>query len=135
MGELHIVGDYCVPIMQFTLKGEEFRGMYPHLMYSARLFQVLARCREYGEALTQDERVVPLLLQAQRRQDTFRVDSDLEGRRLALEALRSLAHFELWRPDFIYLEHDLPLSLADDHAGIRAAAAGLWAILHREEVY
>lgn len=135
--DLDVVGEYCVPIMELTLRGEEFRGMYPHLMYSARLFQVLAQCQEYAGVLASNPKAVALLLEAiQRQEGPMRVESDLEGRRLALEALASLASFGLWRSDGGSFESiDLPSLLADEHAGIRAAAAGLWAQLHRTEVF
>lgn len=133
--ELGVVNDYCVPIMDATMQGKMFRGMYPHLMYSARLFQVLAQSAEYAEALVQNERVVPLLLEAQREQDSpMRVESDVEGRRFALEALRSLVSLDLWRPEETFLASDLPALLADEHAGIRAVAAKIWALLHTAEV-
>jgi hypothetical protein len=131
----NIVEEYCVPIMQLTLRGEEFRGMYPHLMYSARLFQVLSQNREYARALAENPHVAPLLLEAIRCRELLRVESDVEGRRLALESLVSLANFGLWRPEQDFLSRDLPLLLADEHAGIRVAAAGLWAPLHQAEVY
>lgn len=134
--DVNVVGEYCVPIMELTLRGEEFRGMYPHLMYSAQLLQVLAQSREYAEVLVAHERVVPLLLQANQCQDgPVRVESDLEGRRLALEALWSLNRFGLWpgsAPDEksqAFLDDDLPRLLSSEHAGIRAAASGLCARL------
>lgn len=139
--DLHIVSEYCVKIMQVTMMGEEFRGMYPHLMYSARLFQVMAQCREYAEALVSNTDVVPLLLEANRsRGEPVRVESDLEGRRLALEALGSLvAHGLLWpledEQSREFILKDLPLLLNDEHAGIRAASANLWGRLHSEEVW
>jgi len=133
--DLNIVQAYCVPIMRSALQAEEFRGMCPHLMYSSILFQVLSKHREYAEMLAQNEHVVPLLLEAVLRRET-RVETDVEGRRLALEALRALADFKLWRPEsedaFLMA---LPQLLGDDHAGIRAAAAGIWAPLHPNEVH
>lgn len=139
--DVNVVGEYCVPIMELTLRGEEFRGMYPHLMYSAQLLQVLAQSREYAEVLVAHERVVPLLLQANQCQHgPVRVESDLEGRRLALEALWSLNRFGLWpagKPDErsqAFVGNDLPKLLSHEHTGIRAAAAGLWARLNKQRV-
>jgi len=138
---MNVIGEYCVPIMEQTLMGAEFRGMYPHLLYSARLFQVLAQSREYAEALVAHERVVPLLLQVNRCNGVqVRVQSDLDGRRLALEALWSLTRFRLWPAGSdealsnCFIRQDLPLLLADEHVGIRCAAAGLWAFLHVEQI-
>jgi len=89
---LNVISQYIVPIMERTIKGDEFRGMYPHLLYSARLFQVLAQCRRYAEALVANPQVIPMLLHVSREPERpLRVESDLEGRRLALEALWSLA--------------------------------------------
>lgn len=134
--EFDVVRYYCVPIMESSMQGKMFRGMCPHLMYSARLFQVLAQCTEYAEALVQDERVVPLLLEAQRDQDSpVRLETDVEGRLFALEALRSLLRLGLWGPGEAFLSGDLPLLLADEHAGIRTVAAEIWALLHRAEVH
>lgn len=134
--EAGIVSEYCVPIMELTLRGKEFRGMYPHLLYSARLFQMLAQSWEYAEALVKDHRVVPLLLEANRAVGRpHRVETDFEGRSLVLEALLSLARFKLWpRPgdevSATFLEHDLPKLLGEDHVLIRRAATDLWALLN-----
>eukprot|EP00405_Crypthecodinium_cohnii_P033270 CAMPEP_0206533372 /NCGR_PEP_ID=MMETSP0325_2-20121206/4916_1 /ASSEMBLY_ACC=CAM_ASM_000347 /TAXON_ID=2866 /ORGANISM="Crypthecodinium cohnii, Strain Seligo" /LENGTH=191 /DNA_ID=CAMNT_0054029983 /DNA_START=127 /DNA_END=699 /DNA_ORIENTATION=+ len=85
--------------MQRTIEGEHFRGMYPHLMYSARLFEVLTRCPEYAEVLAGNSKVIPMLLHVAAECDRpLRVESDHEGRRLALEALRHLAQWKLWPP-------------------------------------
>merc|ERR1712194_887022 len=65
-----VVGNYCVPLMQCTLEVREFRGMYPFLVYSARLFRVLAQTKGYAEALMDDCRVLPLLLQVFREQSS-----------------------------------------------------------------
>jgi len=138
---MNVVAKYCVPLMERTLKGEEFRGMYPHLVYSAALFQVLAQSREYAEALLANDRVVPLLLQVSRcREWPRRVESDLKGRRLALEALSSLAHFGLWPPESAddlsatFCSRDLPLLFADSHPDIRGSATKLWACLHKQHI-
>lgn len=95
---MDVIRDYCVPLLERTLLGQQFRGMYPHLLYSARLFQVLAQSREYAQALVANPRVVPLLLRVNcvQKRENLRVESDLDGRRLALEALWSLARFRLW---------------------------------------
>lgn len=133
---LNVVGEYCVPLMELTLRGDEFRGMYPYLMYSARVFYMLAQSREYAEALVSDERVVPLLLQANRhRVGPMQVESDLEGRRLALEAICSLTRLRLWPREsdvasLAILKADLPELLCDEHSGIRASAVALWARLN-----
>mmetsp|Transcript_144227 Transcript_144227/g.461870 ORF Transcript_144227/g.461870 Transcript_144227/m.461870 type:complete len:490 (-) Transcript_144227:227-1696(-) len=96
---LNVISQYIVPIMERTIKGDEFRGMYPHLLYSARLFQVLAQCRRYAEALVANPQVIPMLLHVSREPERpLRVESDLEGRRLALEALWSLARLGFWPP-------------------------------------
>lgn len=130
------VGSYCVPLMEATLRGEEFRDMYPYLMYSGAVFQSLARCREYAERLAADRRVLPLLLQATMGcPGLMAMQSDLEGRSLALQALSSLAGFGLWpQPgdeDYEearkFLEQQLPRLLADPHANTRRAAVELWA--------
>jgi len=133
-----VVGSYCVPLMEATLIGDVFRGMYPYLMYSARVFQVLARSRVYAEALAADPRVAPLLIEATRcHEGPVRTESDLEGRRMALEALSSLAAFRLWPEAAAPADHNaasaafladrLPRLLADKHVGTRSAAVKLWA--------
>merc|ERR1719480_778220 len=66
------------------------------------------------------------------------MESDLEGRRLALEALSSLVGFRLWPRGGVcavaedklaaaFVAEHLPLLLKDEHAGTRGAAAELWA--------
>mmetsp|Transcript_54303 Transcript_54303/g.117495 ORF Transcript_54303/g.117495 Transcript_54303/m.117495 type:complete len:458 (+) Transcript_54303:44-1417(+) len=149
--EADVVGNYCVPILELALSCEDFRGMYPHLMYSARLFQVLGQSREYAETLVAHKRVVPLLLRANRRREgPVLVESDLDGRRLALEALTSFVRFRLWpraascdggdetleedSDTLSFIAHDLPPLLADSHKGIRWAAVELWARLNVGEV-
>lgn len=134
-----VVDQYCLPIMERALAGEEFRGMYPHLVYSAHLFEVLARSKAYAEVLVAHDRVVPLLLRATRRKDGLVfLETDDDGRRLALEALASFTRFQLWprraTGDALFFENDLPLLLADDHVGVRATAASLWARLHVSHV-
>eukprot|EP00928_Gymnodinium_smaydae_P073215 TRINITY_DN56451_c0_g1_i1.p1 TRINITY_DN56451_c0_g1~~TRINITY_DN56451_c0_g1_i1.p1 ORF type:complete len:479 (+),score=95.77 TRINITY_DN56451_c0_g1_i1:69-1439(+) len=139
---MDVVGNYCVPLMESTLKGEEFRGMYPHLVYSARLFQVLAQSPEYATEMLSNQQVVPLLLRVSRLPDEGpgKVESDLEGRRLSLETLRSLARLRLW-PDeaeqesWDFCHRDLPDLLDHGHVGIRASASGLWATLHMSFMY
>lgn len=93
-----VIVRYCIPLLERTLLGEEFRGMYPHLLYTARLFQVLAQSEEYAKALAANPDVIPLLLRVNNCTPKMnpRVETDLEGRRLALEALRSLVRFRLW---------------------------------------
>merc|ERR1719464_301666 len=59
-----VISKYCVPLMECTLRGGEFHGMHPYLVYSARVFQVLAQSREYAKALVADGRVFPLLQEA-----------------------------------------------------------------------
>lgn len=161
---LDVISKYCVPLLERTLVGGVFRGMYPHLLYSARLFQVLAQSRVYARALVAEPLVVPLLLQVNQAEvrQHLRVESDLEGRRLALDALRSLTRFGLWPPGAggcnretspdvsnaplldegtavaamateAFLRDDLPELLKDEDLGIRSSAACLWATLHSQE--
>lgn len=137
---LGLVQEYCVPILQCALEDKAFRGMYPHLVYSARLFQVLASSRTYATALTANERVVPLLLYAARQSSKqARLGSDCEGRRLALETLASLVSFDLWphrgnSMSQAFVETELPLLLDDERPGIRAASVKIWAALHAGEI-
>eukprot|EP00913_Durusdinium_trenchii_P032980 g30875.t1 len=139
--ERSVVSNYCIPIMAHTLKGTEFRGMFPHLLYSAKLFQVLSRCRVYAEKLLKEQdRVVPLLLRAVNPNGPPpRVETDYEGRRLVLEALWSLAKFKLWPAEKDeesrrFIEKGLAQLKEDRQVGIRAAAAGIDAQLHSELV-
>jgi hypothetical protein len=129
----NVIESYCIPIMEHALNGEEFRGMYPHLVYSARLFDVLARSRAYAVTLSGHESVVPLLLRASRHQrQRAQLESNNEGRRLAIEALRSMARFKLWpasAEDLTFVEQTLPSLVSDNHVGVRCSAAGLWAFL------
>merc|ERR1719453_1221053 len=137
---MNVIGEYCVPLMEVTLEGRKFRGMYPFLMYTVRVFQVLAQSRDYAEALVADERVVPLLLQAARTECHKRpMPSDVEGRRLALEALFSIWRFGMWpqylgRELFTFRSRDLPLLMADNHDGIRCSAARFWAYSNSDYV-
>eukprot|EP00930_Biecheleria_cincta_P097046 TRINITY_DN8878_c0_g2_i3.p1 TRINITY_DN8878_c0_g2~~TRINITY_DN8878_c0_g2_i3.p1 ORF type:complete len:337 (+),score=58.79 TRINITY_DN8878_c0_g2_i3:128-1138(+) len=55
--ELGLVEEYCIPILRCALQDRDFRGMYPHLVYSARLFQVLASSKTYAKALAASEEV------------------------------------------------------------------------------
>lgn len=118
--------------------------MFPYLMYSALLFRVLASCRPYAAALAEHPCAVPLLLEAaRRRSEPLRTPADdLQGRRLALAALASLASFGLWpaaepskdeglqdSPTSNFLDSGLAVQLADEDAAIRAAAAQLLAAL------
>lgn len=136
----NVIEAYCLPIMEHALSGEEFRGMYPHLVYSARLFQVLAQSQDYAKALASQKTVVPMLLRAscQNRDALAKLESDNEGRRLALEALQSMARFQLWPAESSeaarFLAKDLPLLLIDEHPGVRCSAASLWARLHTAHV-
>uniref|UniRef100_A0A7S1EX95 Uncharacterized protein n=1 Tax=Noctiluca scintillans TaxID=2966 RepID=A0A7S1EX95_NOCSC len=148
--EQRVVSRYCVPIMEHALRGTQFRNVYPYLLYSAKLFQVLAKSPEYAALLGAEDQVVTLLLSANHCSDgPRRLSSDLEGRCLALEALSSLAHFRLWPPQpqptqsdasatvalsSAFVARDLPLLLMDEHIGIRAAAVALWARLNPSEV-
>eukprot|EP00933_Yihiella_yeosuensis_P068400 TRINITY_DN7397_c0_g5_i1.p1 TRINITY_DN7397_c0_g5~~TRINITY_DN7397_c0_g5_i1.p1 ORF type:complete len:450 (-),score=54.39 TRINITY_DN7397_c0_g5_i1:112-1461(-) len=133
-----VVENYIVPIMVKTLNGKAFRGMFPHLLYSARLFQVLCQSREYSEALLENRKVVPLLLKALKPGGPPpRVETDYEGRRLVLEALLSLAEFGLWpevgdEESEAFLRENLPTLCQDCHPGIRAYAAGIWAHFNKE---
>merc|ERR1712136_584361 len=135
---------------EHALRGTQFRNVYPYLLYSAKLFQVLAKSPEYAALLGAEDQVVTLLLSANHCSDgPRRLSSDLEGRCLALEALSSLAHFRLWPPQpqptqsdvsatvalsSAFVARDLPLLLMDEHIGIRAAAVALWARLNPSEV-
>jgi len=174
--ETKVISRYCVPILRHALAGTQFRTVYPYLLYSARLFKVLSTTREYAEALAAEDVAITLLLRANHRvKGPRRVTSDVEGRVLALEVLRSFARLGLWprtadlgvgkevvvgesaeppiamesrcnseseddtavpvgQVSKAFLEEDLPLLLADEHAGIRSAAIGLWATLHWDAV-
>lgn len=151
--DTNVIGDYCIPILELALAGEDFRGMYPHLVYSARLFQVLAQAPMYAIRLVAHGEVVPLLLRATlSREQPVGLESDSEGRCLVLEALSSLAHFGLWptrsaehdkpgrtitssdRASASWIRQDLPLILADDHACVRTAASRLWASLNPQHL-
>eukprot|EP00927_Polykrikos_kofoidii_P039895 TRINITY_DN34188_c0_g1_i1.p1 TRINITY_DN34188_c0_g1~~TRINITY_DN34188_c0_g1_i1.p1 ORF type:complete len:482 (-),score=64.44 TRINITY_DN34188_c0_g1_i1:73-1443(-) len=139
---MNVIDAYCVPLMEVTLRSGMFREMFPYLVYSARVFQVLAQSRDYAEMLVAHEKVIPLLLQASERQDfPVQVESNVEGRRLSLEALWSLARFGLWPGRGVaceltasFLHVSLPAMLGDSHAVIRGAAAGVWAQVNCEEV-
>merc|ERR1711879_129572 len=48
--EMNVVGEYCIPILKCALQSTEFRSMYPHLVYSVKLFHVLAQSPEYAKA-------------------------------------------------------------------------------------
>lgn len=135
--EANVIEDYCIPILVQAVKNEEFRGMYPHLVYSARLFDALAQCRKYAQALVAHSMVPRELLNACRSQDGLRqLESHDEGRRLAIEALRSFARFKLWPTnveDELELKGWLALLGEDAHAGVRESAAGLWALVNSEQ--
>merc|ERR1711879_476689 len=76
------------------------------------------------------------------------LESDNEGRCLVLESLSSLARFGLWPvcssnslnskfvndTSAVWIRNDLPLILADEHAGVRSASARLWACLNCDYV-
>lgn len=132
-----VIEEYCIPILVKAMKNEEFRGMYPHLVYSARLFDVLAQSPEYAKALVAHREVPEKLLAACKRQDGMRqLESHDEGRRLAIEALRSFARFKLWpndADDNLKLKQQLVPLLEDCHSGVREAAAGLWALTNRRQ--
>jgi len=137
--EVNVVGDYCVPILEQSLERKEFRGMFPFLIYSTRLFHILAMCSEYALALVEDPRAVPLLIRASLHEDVaVRVDCDTEGRRFALQALTCLVSQRAWPwasgrldpPVSEFLGRGLPGLLVDNHPVVRTAAAGLWVVLH-----
>merc|ERR1712224_612728 len=48
---MNVIGEYCVPLMEGTLNHTLFRGMCPCLIYSAKVFQVLAQSQDYAKAL------------------------------------------------------------------------------------
>lgn len=180
-----VIGDYCVPLMESTLRGLQFRGMCPFLVYSARVFHALAQSRDYAEALVAHPEVLLLMMRASLEEDPDerslrgRLASDVEGRCLALQVLSSFAHWGLWpearqaarhlepggrigcgsdcklparalpggkdgasggecapphSEDAIFVASQLPRLLADEHLGIRSAAAALWAQLHLRSV-
>lgn len=139
--DVNVIQYYCLPILEHALRGTAFRGMYPHLVYSARLFQVLAQSRTYAEALLAQEDVVPTLLRACQRQEVH-LETDHEGRRLALEALHSFATLGLWPPEpalapggnMAEVMSTLVLLLEDEQVEVRSAAAALWAILNKSHV-
>lgn len=139
--ETDVISDYCVPLMQQTLNGHPFRGMYPALVYSARLFWMLARTPEYARTLADNRQAVQLLLEATQPQEaTLAASCDLEGRLLALEALRALCSLGLWPPSDTsgtchrFIQQELPALMSNDHQGIRASAAGIWVMLNPEPV-
>lgn len=129
-----VIGSYCVPLMEATLDGRPFRGLYPLLVYSAKVFLILAQIPEYARALAAHEQVTSVLIRASRKDaGRLQVSSDDEGRRMALEALWSLARLRLWPKSCVhaaeldnFLHRELQLLLEDGDAGIRGAAAGLW---------
>merc|ERR1719492_491131 len=95
--ERNVIKDYCLPILESALTGSNFRGMYPHLVYSIQLFDVLLRSRHYAETITKHREVVPLLLRASQHCENLAwLQSDNDGRRLALQCLRRLVRFGLW---------------------------------------
>merc|ERR1719350_580809 len=105
--EREVVEKYCVPILQHALEGTQFRCVYPYLLYSAKLFKVLARTREYAEALVAEEEAIRLLLRANHREHgPRRLASDIEGRSFALEALTSFARFGLWPSAEVFAEEE-----------------------------
>jgi hypothetical protein len=124
--------------LEKTLDGAQFRGMTPYLMYSVRVFQILAQSQDYAQVLAADQRAVPLLLDAvrmERQEMRFALELDAEGRRLALDALFSVAQFGLWPKsldqELILLGNDeLPILMEDHDAAIRSSAARFWAKLN-----
>jgi len=135
-----VVGKYCVPIMHHALARTQFRGMYPSLSYSARLFEMLSCSRTYAEVVTKNKRVVPLLIQANTRalRDEW-VESDDEGRAVSLQALAALARFQLWpssgdSDSEAFIWDVLPLLVDADKQRIRASAANLFARLNIQQV-
>jgi len=136
-----VVGSYCVPILQHALSRTQFRGMYPYLSYSARLFEMLSRSRTYAEAMVKNENVVPLLIQTTRVLRNEGLESDDEGRAVSLQALSTLARFRLWPPPS-GLDSDsqdfkcvvLPPLLDDDNKRIRESAANLFARLNIRQI-
>mmetsp|Transcript_58909 Transcript_58909/g.137673 ORF Transcript_58909/g.137673 Transcript_58909/m.137673 type:complete len:435 (+) Transcript_58909:109-1413(+) len=142
---LDTVRDYCIPILDCALKGKGFRGMYPHLHYSVRLFHTLANTREYAEVLVQEPAVVPLLWKATApRSQRLRLESDDEGRSLAIQALLRLYRFALlsdalpdasseWQPSG-KVQDCVGQLLADDDARVRASAASMWAFHNQQHV-
>jgi len=153
--ERNVIKDYCLPILESALTGSSFRGMYPHLVYSIQLFDVLLRSRRYAETITQHQEAVPLLLRASQHCDNLAwLQSDNEGRRLALRCLRRQVSFGLWpgpgdaesadsasnstttpanaAASQPFITKSLPLILSDDDVRVRSAAASLWAALNPE---
>lgn len=145
--EADLIAKYCVPLMEQTLRGEQFRGMYPVMIYSARIFWMLARTPRYAEALAGHGRAVSLLLETTRAREP-RITSlrDAEGRLLALRALRALRAQGLWPPaggegaegadqSAAFVREELPGLLEDPHRDVRAVAADIWAMVHVDFVY
>jgi len=148
--ERNVVEDYCLPILESALTGGSFRGMYPHLVYSIQLFDVLLQSRRYAETIAKRGEAVPLLLRASQHRDNLAwLQSDNEGRRIALRCLRRLVSFGLWTGDaesasssattpahaaagHTFINKGLPPLLSDDDVRVRSAAASLWAVLHPE---
>jgi len=144
---LDTVRDYCIPILDCALRGKGFRGMYPHLHYSVRLFHTLANTREYAVVLVQEPAVVPLLWKATaQRSQRLRLESDDEGRSLAIQALLRLYRFGLlahaqddasskWQPaGEVQVMERVEELLADDDARVRASAASMWAFHNQQHV-
>mmetsp|Transcript_17339 Transcript_17339/g.40415 ORF Transcript_17339/g.40415 Transcript_17339/m.40415 type:complete len:436 (+) Transcript_17339:92-1399(+) len=146
---LDTVKDYCIPILDCALKGRGFRGMYPHLHYSVRLFHTLASTKEYAEALVREPDVVPLLWQATlMRSQRLRLESDDEGRSLAIQALLRLDRFGLLKPERYdsaadrekiptadVVEARLESLREDDDGGVRASAAEMWAFRNEDHIF
>eukprot|EP00928_Gymnodinium_smaydae_P073160 TRINITY_DN56404_c0_g1_i1.p1 TRINITY_DN56404_c0_g1~~TRINITY_DN56404_c0_g1_i1.p1 ORF type:complete len:433 (-),score=28.33 TRINITY_DN56404_c0_g1_i1:48-1286(-) len=134
---MNVVEDYIAPLMASTLRAQEFRGMYPYLVYTARVFQILTRTREYAEALMAHDMILPLLLEVfedDSQSVSWPVESDLEGRCMILEALAWIAHYKLWpRTDprcKKFVDQQLPKLCQACNSDVRASAAHLWANLN-----
>lgn len=135
--KLEVIDTYCVPLLRATLNNQMFRSMFPYLLYSVRVFRVLASSAEYAQALAFNEEVIPLLIKScVYHRSCGQMESNFEGAALALQTLRLFVKFGFWPRDQEEADHvdfllnSLPSLCDDSHAGVRAAAVALWSQLH-----
>jgi len=148
--ERNVIKDYCLPILESALTGNKFRNIYPYLVYSIQLFDMLLQSRRYAESIAKHGEAILLLLRASQHCENLAwMQSDNEGRRLSLQCLRRLVCLGLWpgriesassiiptpahvAATHVFINKGLPLILTDDDVRVRSAAASLWASLHPE---